>query len=168
MRESTALKQFLLESAKDLGFGFCGVAQARRLDEEEERLTHWLKTGKHGKMSYMEKHFELRLDPRKLVPGAQSVIVLMYNYFNNELNQPADAPKISMYAYGEDYHRVIKDKLHELVGRLKEKAGDFNGRVFTDSAPVMERNWAALAGIGWTGKNSLLINPKAGSYFFSG
>ncbi len=119
----------------------------------------------YGKMQYMENHFDKRLDPRLLVPGAKTVISLLQNYYSEE-KQPDDAPKISMYAYGKDYHSVIKKKLKRLMEFIREQAGDVNGRVFVDSAPVLDRAWAKRSGLGWTGKNTQLINPKAGSYFF--
>ena len=143
----------------------CGISKAGKLEEEEPKLEKWLKNGFHGKMQYMENHFDKRLDPSKLVPGAKSVVSLLYNYFPEE-NQNPKAPKIAKYAYGEDYHFVIKDKLKEFVHRMEEKIGQVEGRVFVDSAPVMERKWAEKAGLGWIGKHSLLINKKEGSFFF--
>ncbi len=136
------------------------------MEEESHRLEGWLNSGFHGKMSYMENHFEMRTDPRKLVPGAKSVITLMYNYHNPETQKDALAPKISQYAYGKDYHQIIKAKLRELLEFLRDKVGEVDGRCFVDSAPVLERDWAKRSGTGWVGKNTLLINPKAGSYFF--
>lgn len=136
------------------------------MEEESHRLEGWLNSGFHGKMSYMENHFEMRTDPRKLVPGAKSVITLMYNYHNPESQKDPSAPKISQYAYGKDYHQIIKAKLRELLEFLRENVGDIDGRCFVDSAPVLERDWAKRSGTGWVGKNTLLINPKAGSYFF--
>lgn len=117
-------------------------------------------------MDYMAEHFDKRLDPTKLVPGAKSVISLVYNYYTEETQADSDAPKIAMYAYGKDYHKVIKKKLKVLLQRLREEFGEIDGRCFVDSAPVMERQWAALSGLGWQGKNTLLINKKKGSYFF--
>lgn len=136
------------------------------MEEESHRLEGWLNSGFHGKMSYMENHFEMRTDPRKLVPGAKSVITLMYNYHNPEAQKDTSAPKISQYAYGKDYHQIIKAKLRELLEFLRDKVGEVDGRCFVDSAPVLERDWAKRSGTGWVGKNTLLINPKAGSYFF--
>lgn len=153
------------DQARRLGFDSCGIAKAEFLREEAPRLESWLKRGYHGEMTYMENHFDKRLDPTLLVPGARSVISLMYNYFPEE-TQREDSYKISKYAYGEDYHRVIKDKLRELVTVLKAEIGDFHGRIFTDSAPVMERSWARRSGLGWIGKHSLLISKGKGSYFF--
>ena len=157
--------KLIKEAAIDLGFAACGIARAEFLEEEAPRLEKWLKKGYHGKMSYMENHFDKRLDPSLLVPGARSVISLMYNYFPCEL-QRKDSYKISKYAYGQDYHGVIKDKLKELIAFLRQEIGDFHARIFTDSAPVMERSWAERSGIGWIGKHSLLINKSKGSYYF--
>ncbi len=159
-------KSVLLREARRLGFSFVGVSKAEFMDAEARRLEQWLNLGFHGKMHYMENHFEKRVDPRKLVPGAKSVISLMYNYYTDKKPQDPEAPKISIYAYGEDYHRIIKAKLKELVKTLQKEVGEINGRVFVDSAPVLERDWAMRSGLGWTGKHTLLIRPKAGSYFF--
>lgn len=145
----------------------CGVATARRLDEEEDRLKEWLGRGYQGEMAYLERNIDKRLDPRLLVPGAKTVITFLYNYFPQD-EQQRGAPSIARYARGEDYHRVIKDKLYNLVTRLEEQAGKISGRIFVDSAPVMERQWAALAGLGWIGKNSLLLRKGTGSWFFIG
>ncbi|OAV46072.1 tRNA epoxyqueuosine(34) reductase QueG [Lewinella sp. 4G2] len=151
----------------DLGFSFIGVAKAERMTEEEARLEEWLNQGKHGTMQWMENHFDKRVDPTKLVPGAKTVISLLYNYFPEDDGPSLEAPKISRYAYGKDYHHVIKGKLKHLVWQIEEALGaPLDGRVFVDSAPVLERDWAKRAGVGWTGKNTLLINPKAGSYYF--
>jgi len=158
--------RFLKQEARRLGFSFTGIARAERLDEEARRLEEWLAHGFHGKMAYMENHFDKRVDPRELVPGAKSVVTLMFNYFTEKKQQDPEAPKISMYALGKDYHCVIRKKLKELLDALRREAGDVQGRCFVDSAPVMERDWARRSGIGWTGKNTLLIHPKAGSYFF--
>ena len=154
------------EEATRLGFSFVGIARAERLDEEALRLETWLNSGFHGQMHYMANHFEKRVDPRQLVDGAKSVICLLYNYYTDKEPADKEAPKISKYAYGKDYHYVIKQKLKDLLAFIQEQAGQINGRCFVDSAPVMERDWAKRAGIGWTGKNTLLIHPKAGSYFF--
>ncbi len=158
--------EWLKRKARDHGFSFCGVSKARRLDEEESRLESWLKQGNHGKMGYMANHFEKRLDPRELVPGAKSVISLLYNYHSEQKPVNEDAPKVATYAYGRDYHKVIKKKLKHLMQDLQTQFGAIEGRAFVDSAPVMERQWAALSGIGWTGKNTLLLNKGHGSYFF--
>ena len=152
--------------ATALGFSFCGISKAEFLEEEAPRLEDWLKKGHAGKMSYLENHFDKRLDPRLLVPGAKSVVSLMYNYAPSKDLAERDKFKIAKYAYGEDYHFVIKDLLHDFLARLREKVGDVHGRVFVDSAPVMERAWAARGGLGWVGKNSLLLNRQQGSFFF--
>jgi epoxyqueuosine reductase len=155
------VKQF----ANELGFMYCGISKAVFLEEEAPRLAKWLKNGNHGKMAYMENHFDKRLDPTKLVPGAKSVISLLYNYSTKNV-QPVDAPKIAKYAYGEDYHFVIKDKLRSLINKITESIGSVEGRVFVDSAPVLEKSWAAKSGLGWIGKNTNLIHPREGSFFF--
>jgi len=157
--------KLLKDKAAQLGFSFTGIAQAKKLEKEANQLETWLNKGYHGKMSYMENHFEKRVDPRKLVPGAKSVISLVYNYYP-EKELASKKHKIARYAYGEDYHHVIRNKLSELVDELSPKLGAFEGRVFTDSAPVMERQWAAKAGLGWLGKNTLLLNKEMGSFFF--
>jgi len=143
----------------------CGIAKARMLDDDARRLETWLNKGNHGTMQYMERHFDLRIDPRKLVPGAKSVITLLLNYFPKEEQQP-DVPKIAKYAYGIDYHFVIKNKLHELLDFIKGQIGDVNGRGFVDSAPVLERSWAVHSGLGWIGKNANLLTRNSGSFFF--
>jgi len=167
----------LKEMALRHGFMGVGISKAERLDDEAKQLEAWLSRGYHGEMSYMANHFEMRVDPRKLVPGAKSVVSLMYNYFpgteevqltthDSRLTVHDSSFKISKYAFGEDYHKVVRRKLKELVKELKQVVGDFHGRVFVDSAPVMERDWAKRSGQGWIGKNTLLIHPKKGSYFF--
>lgn len=148
------------------GFSHAGIAQARHLDEEAHRLEQWLNGGNHGEMTYMEGHFDLRVDPTKLIPGAKSVISLLYNYHTTEVQADPQAPRISQYAFGRDYHKIIRKKLKHLLADLRNVIGEVEGRGFVDSAPILERDWARLAGNGWTGKNTLLINPKAGSYFF--
>ena len=157
--------QFIKTEAKNLGFFSCGISKAEFLEDEAPRLEKWLKEEKHGKMSYMENHFDKRLDPRLLVPDAKSVISLLLNYFT-ETEQSNNAPKISKYAYGTDYHYVIKDKLKKLFLAINNKIGEINGRVFVDSAPVMEKSWAVRSGLGWQGKNTNLISKEAGSFFF--
>jgi epoxyqueuosine reductase len=152
-------------AAAALGFDFCGIAKAQVLTDDARRLEAWLNKGLHGKMQYMENYFDLRIDPCKLVPGAKSVITLMMNYFPAE-QQQEDAPKIAKYAYGSDYHEVIREKLKELIRLIKLQAGDINGRGFVDSAPVLERTWAQKSGLGWVGKNGNLINKNNGSFFF--
>ena len=152
--------------AKRLGFLSCGIAKAGFLEEEAPKLEKWLKEGRHGKMHYMENYFDKRLDPTRLVPGAKSVVSLLLNYHSEEKQQDPTAPKISSYAYGEDYHLVIKEKLKELLQLLNDKIGEIDGRVFVDSAPVMDKAWAARAGLGWVGKNTNLISKQVGSFFF--
>ena len=164
MRENPT--RFLKRKANNLGFLSCGISKAVFLEEEATKLENWLNDGKHGKMKYMENHFDMRLDPRKLVPDAKSVISLSYNYFNENLQKDKDAPKISKYAYGNDYHKVIKEKLKFLFKELQKEFGDINGRVFIDSAPIMEKAWAAKSGLGWIGKNTNLISQKVGSFYF--
>lgn len=157
--------KLIKDEARRLGFEFCGVSEARFLEEEAPRLENWLNKNMHGEMSYMANHFDMRLDPRLLVPGAKSVISLLLNYYP-EQQQQAGAPKISKYAYGEDYHKVIKRKLKQLINYIKENIGDVHGRAFVDSAPVLDRAWAKNSGLGWVGKNTNLINKSAGSFFF--
>ncbi|MGS2741512.1 tRNA epoxyqueuosine(34) reductase QueG [Sinomicrobium sp. M5D2P17] len=153
--------------AKRLGFMSCGISKAEFLEEEAPRLEQWLKQNMHGEMGYMENHFDKRLDPRLLVDGAKSVISLTLNYFPEEVqSQDTDSPKISKYAYGHDYHFVIKDKLKQLLEFIREEIGEVGGRAFVDSAPVLDRAWATRSGLGWIGKNSNLITKKVGSFFF--
>lgn len=159
--------QVIKTQAKNLGFDFCGIAKAEFLEEEAPRLEAWLNQNYHGEMAYMANHFDKRLDPTKLVAGAKTVISLIYNYFPESTlpNGPSDL-KIAKYAYGKDYHFVIKDKLKTLLQNLQKEIGEIGGRAFVDSAPVMERQWAQKAGLGWTGKNSLLLHRQMGSFFF--
>lgn len=145
---------------------FCGIARAEFLETEAPRLEDWLKKGMHGEMQYMENHFDKRLDPRLLVDGAKSVISLALNYYTDQEQADPLAPKISKYAYGTDYHFVIKDKLKELLRVINEQIGEVNGRAFVDSAPVLDKAWAKKAGLGWIGKNSNLLNKQTGSFFF--
>lgn len=152
--------------ARDLGFSHCGISRAAFLEEEAPKLEEWLRRGYQGKMGYLENHFEKRLDPTKLVPGAKSVVSLIYNYFPPTTHQKDQSFKVAKYAYGKDYHFVIKDKLKTFLERIREKVGHVGGRVFVDSAPVHERAWAAKSGLGWVGKNSLLLNREMGSFFF--
>ncbi len=156
---------FIKKEAKRLGFDFCGISRADFLAEEAPRLENWLKENNHGQMGYMENYFDKRLDPRLLVEGAKSVVSLLYNYYP-EQKQNETAPKISKYAFGKDYHEVIKDKLNEFLFSLKQEIGNISGRAFVDSAPVMDKVWAAKSGLGWVGKNSNLINKENGSFFF--
>ena len=151
--------------ASRLGFSFCGISKAEFLEEEAPRLEKWLNEKMHGKMHYMENHFDKRLDPTKLVEGSKSVISLLYNYYPKQ-EQRQDSYKISKYAYGEDYHYVIKNKLKDLVAFMNDEIGEINARVFVDSAPVLDRAWAKKSGLGWIGKNSMLINKQQGSFFF--
>ena len=145
---------------------FCGISKAEFLEEEAPRLEDWLKNGMHGEMKYMENHFDKRLDPRLLVDGARSVISLGLNYFTDTQQRDPSAPKISKYAYGTDYHFVIKDKLKQLLQAINENIGEVHGRAFVDSAPVLDKAWAKKAGLGWIAKNANLINRKSGSFFF--
>ena len=154
------------DEALRLGFDFCGVSKADFLEEEAPLLEKWLLQNRHGKMAYMQNHFDKRLDPRQLVSGAKSVISLLYNYYTDEKQEDPSAPKISKYAYGRDYHFVVKEKLRELVNFISENIGEINGRIFVDSAPVLERTWAKKSGLGWVGKNTNLINKQSGSFFF--
>ncbi len=163
---TTKRSQLIREEARRLGFDFVGMAAAVYMEEEARRLEQWLNQGMHGKMQYMENHFEKRVDPTKLVEGAKSVVSLTYNYFPSQKQEDPDAPKIASYAFGEDYHFVVKRKLKSLLQFIEEKIGGVSGRCFVDSAPVLERDWAKRSGNGWIGKNTLLINPKQGSYFF--
>jgi epoxyqueuosine reductase len=153
------------QHAADLGFSYAGISCAEFLEEEAPRLENWLNQGMHGKMTYMANHFDKRLDPTLLVPGARTVVSLLYNYHNPDPTTEG-SPKISQYAYGKDYHHVLKPRLKDLVDRLREEVGEVEGRVFVDSAPVLERAWAARSGVGWIGKNAQLINPRSGSWFF--
>ncbi|MFL5740030.1 MAG: tRNA epoxyqueuosine(34) reductase QueG [Flavisolibacter sp.] len=156
--------RFVKELAVMHGFDYCGIAKAERLDDDARRLEKWLAQGMHGGMKYMENHFDLRIDPSQLVPGAKSVITFLKNYFPpKELNSET---RISKYAYGQDYHEVIKDKLRMVTVHLQEKTGNFHGRGFVDSAPVLERTWAQKSGLGWIGKNGNLITKQSGSFFF--
>ena len=161
----TSHADYIKSLATTLGFDYCGIAKAVRLDEDAHRLEAWLQKGMQGSMHYMEKNFDLRIDPSKLVPGAKSVITLLMNYFPSE-QQDQSSPKLARYAYGLDYHDVIRDKLNEFLFRLEEKTGRINGRGFVDSAPVLERTWALRSGLGWIGKNGNLITRKSGSFFF--
>lgn len=160
--------QIVKSISKELGFDFCGISKAEFLENEAPRLEKWLKQKAHGKMSYMENHFDKRLDPSKLVPGAKSVITLLYNYYpEKDLAQESpDNNKIAKYAYGKDYHFVIKEKLKSFHEFIRNRIGEVEGRVFVDSAPVLERQWAEKSGLGWIGKNTMLINKEQGSFFF--
>jgi len=162
LQEHTA---FIKKNSYALGFDFCGIARAEKLDADAKRLESWLNNGLHGKMQYMENHFDMRVDPARLVPGARSVITLLINYFPSQ-SQSKQAPRISKYAFGQDYHDVIREKLKQLLQLMREHIGEVNGRGFVDSAPVLERSWAQKSGLGWVGKNGNLINKRSGSFFF--
>lgn len=151
--------------AARLGFDYCGIAQAVRLEDDARKLEQWLNQGMQGSMHYMERYFDLRTDPGKLVPGARSVITVLMNYFPRHQQRP-DAPRISKYAYGKDYHEIIRGKLNELLACLTAQIGEIQGRGFVDSAPVLERTWASRSGLGWVGKNGNLITRQSGSFFF--
>lgn len=158
------ITKFVKTTVAQAGFSFCGIAKAEKLEEEAPLLEKWLHRQQHGKMLYMENYFDKRLDPTLLVPGAKSVITLMYNYY---AGTPLSSPyKIAQYAYGEDYHDVIKNKLAQVITSLQQEIGNFEARIFVDSAPVLEKAWAKKSGVGWQGKNTNIINPKAGSFFF--
>jgi epoxyqueuosine reductase len=157
--------RLIQEKSLQLGFDYCGIAKAEQLDDDARRLEKWLNQNHHGKMGYMANHFEKRVDPRLLVDGAKSVITLMLNYFP-QVELPNADFKVSKYAYGQDYHYVIKDKLHLLLEHIQEEIGEVSGRGFVDSAPVLERAWAVKSGLGWIGKNGNLISKKSGSFFF--
>jgi epoxyqueuosine reductase len=150
---------------RDLGFDYCGIARAEVLDDDARRLETWLNKGMQGTMQYMENHFDLRIDPSRLVPGAKSVITLLMNYFPAQEQLPA-APRVAKYAYGQDYHEVIRSRLKDLLGKIRENIGEVEGRGFVDSAPVLERSWAVRSGLGWIGKNGNLLTRQAGSFFF--
>lgn len=151
--------------AKKLGFDYCGIAKAVKLDEDARKLEQWLHQGMHGKMQYMENHFDLRVDPSKLVPGAKSVITLLKNYYPAAKQEP-HTPLIAKYAWGKDYHEVIRAQLKLFLAELSTHIGEINGRGFVDSAPVLERSWAVQSGLGWVGKNGNLIHKQSGSFFF--
>lgn len=152
--------------AKRLGFLSCGISKADFLEEEAPRLEQWLNKNMHGEMQYMENHFDKRLDPTKLVEDSKSVVSLLLNYFPSNEPQDKTAPKISKYAYGDDYHFVIKEKLKRLLEFIYEEIGEVSGRAFVDSAPVLDKAWAAKSGLGWVGKNSNLITKDTGSFYF--
>lgn len=160
-RHTAMIKQEALR----LGFESCGVSKATKLDNDARRLEQWLNKDMHGKMHYMERNFDLRVDPTKLVPGAKSVVTMLLNYYPEEC-QAADTPKVAKYAWGKDYHFVIKDKLKLLLQFIKDNIGDVDGRGFVDSAPVLEKSWASRSGLGWIGKNANLLTKHSGSFFF--
>lgn len=157
--------KLIKQAAHQFGFDYCGISKAVALDEDARRLESWLGKQFHGTMLYMENHFDLRIDPRKLFPGAKSVITFLKNYYPEQI-QSTDGPKVSKYAYGQDYHDIIRQQLKELLQELQTSIGQFNGRGFVDSAPVLERAWAQRSGLGWIGKNGNLITKQSGSFFF--
>jgi epoxyqueuosine reductase len=163
---AAAHTRLIRTEALRLGFSHCGISKADFLHDHAAHLENWLNKGMQGEMKYMEKHFDERLDPRRLVPGARSVISFLLNYFPSEEQKDKEAPKISKYAYGNDYHLVIKEKLHALLGFMRDNIGEVNGRGFVDSAPVLDKAWATRSGLGWVGKNANLINKENGSFFF--
>jgi len=158
--------QLIKTEAKRLGFLSCGISKAQFLEEEAPRFEKWLTQEMHGEMKYMENHFDKRLDPTKLVQDSKSVVSLLLNYYPAQIQEDKSAPKISKYAYGTDYHFVIKDKLKSLLNFINEEIGEINGRAFVDSAPVLDKAWAAKSGLGWIGKNSNLLTQKVGSFYF--
>jgi len=166
MVNKSQYSQFIKAEALKLGFMFCGISKAGFLEEEAPRLESWLKNGFNAEMSYMENHFDKRLDPRKLVDGAKSVVSLALNYYTDQNQKDQFAPKISQYAFGDDYHDVIKEKLNMLMAVIQNEIGEVSGRSFVDSAPVLDKVWAKKAGLGWIGKHTNLINKNSGSFFF--
>jgi epoxyqueuosine reductase len=164
--KSTLRRDLIRNKALELGFYSCTFSKATFLEEEAPKLDEWLTRAYHGKMTYMENHYDKRLDPRVLVEGSRTVVTLLYNYFSEKKQSHTTAPKLSMYAFGEDYHAVVKDKLKSLLEVISHEIGEVNGRAFVDSAPVMDKVWAKRSGAGWIGKHSNLISKKAGSYFF--
>lgn len=166
MNLKTKHTNIIKTEAKRLGFLSCGISKAQFLEDEAPRLEKWLKNNRHGKMQYMENHFDKRLDPTKLVEGSKSVISLLLNYFPSETQQDKSAPKISKYAYGNDYHFVIKEKLKQLLEFIQVEIGEVDGRAFVDSAPVLDKAWAVKSGLGWMGKHTNLITQQMGSFYF--
>jgi epoxyqueuosine reductase len=162
------ISQWIKARASELGFAACGISETLFLKDEEKRLNHWLFQGYHGKMDFMARNSDKRLDPCLLLPGARSVISVLMNYFPEEILPEKNNYKLAKYAYGKDYHLVIRDRLHLFIEEIKALAGEFQARAFTDSAPVMDKAWAEKAGLGWIGKNTCLIHPKIGSFVFIG
>ena len=165
MLQKSKYSEIIKIEAKRLGFMSCGISKAEFLEEEAPRLENWLQKNMHGDMGYMENHFDKRLDPTKLVEGSKSVISLLLNYYP-ETTQPENTYKLSKYAYGTDYHFVIKDKLKDLLQFIQNEIGEVDGRAFVDSAPVLDKAWAAKSGLGWIGKNSNLLTKQVGSFYF--
>lgn len=159
---------FIKRTAKELGFSHCGLSRAGFLEDEAGQLEDWLNQNHHGQMGYMADHFDKRLDPTKLVPGSTTVVSVLYNYYTDLKQADPEAPKISKYAYGKDYHKVVKKRLLKLLDRIRDEYGDVQGRAFVDSAPVLEKAWASKSGLGWIGKHTNLINKERGSFFFCG
>jgi len=168
MLPKSQYSNFIKKAALEVGFDFCGISKADFLEEQAPRLEKWLRKGMNGEMQYMNHYFDKRLDPRKLVEGSKSVISVLLNYYPEKTQEDETAPKLSKYAYGKDYHFVIKDKLTEMVNKMQKEIGQFSARVFTDSAPIMDKVWAEKSGLGWIGKHSNLLNKKMGSFFFIG
>ena len=162
------LTSFIKSSAINLGFSFCGISKVKKLDEASSRLKKWLKEDMHGKMHYMENHFDKRSNPFLLVENAKSVISVLYNYYPSSRLPSKQHYRISKYSYGTDYHYIIKDKLKQIIEQLRSETGPLEARAFVDSAPVLEKAWAQNAGLGWIGKNSCLVNREKGSFFFIG
>ena len=165
INNKTKYTQFIKSESQRLGFLSCGISKAGFLEQEAPRLENWLQNQRNGKMAYMENHFDKRLDPTLLVDGAKSVVSLLLNYYPSELQQ-SDSYKISKYAFGQDYHFVIKEKLNALLFEMQSFIGEISGRAFVDSAPVLDKAWAAKSGLGWIGKNSNLITKQVGSFYF--
>lgn len=165
-KQASDYSLWIKQKAQELGFISCGISKAEFLEAEAPRLEQWLRENRHGQMGYMERNFDKRLDPTLLVPGAKSVVTLLYNYYSPEEQSDPQAPKISKYAYGQDYHKVLKKKLKTFLNLIREEIGEVQGRCFVDSAPVMDKAWAAKSGLGWIGKNTNLIAKQTGSFFF--
>ena len=168
MNTKAQYSAFIKNEAKRLGFMSCGISKAEFLEAEAPRLEEWLSKNRHGEMQYMENYFDKRTDPRLLVDDAKSVITVLCNYYTKKKQEDRKAPKISKYAFGKDYHLVIREKLNQLHAFINEEVGEVNARGFVDSAPVMDKAWAERSGLGWIGKNANLINKESGSYFFIG
>jgi epoxyqueuosine reductase len=166
MSKSIYLSTNIKRKALELGFSQCGISRGEELTEEARYLEAWLNQDRQGKMDYMSNHFDKRIDPTKLVDGARSVISLSFNYYTDKKQSDPDAPKIAMYAMGEDYHTVVRERLDKLLTYIRAEAGEVNGRCFVDSAPVLEKAWAQRSGVGWIGKNTNLLTKRQGSYFF--